>query len=731
MISKVKKENVVMQALDESEEIWRGAVSKRFPLFSDIKIDKNPDPSKKISPNTIWQFYIDEDGKTMHTLIFEPKKVYQSFEKKIAPLYEIQKKEDIDKLLLDVLVYAHFHELGHPLDAPYSKSDRKRIDQAIFNGIIETGIRKPTAIKKAANAENMVLDMIDDTCFYARTSSIENDKLEEILEDSFSNRGYKNKKLTDGVMMIYHVIEISTPRRKLRNKEDDEKLATIIYSLSRIPYVMLFVDDEDLRTKEYNLFEDKIKENGLADWNTKQREKEIFINMLSEQDKNVLKSLGINEKEYYNAIEIMFNNIGDNSVYLEAKKIVAKTIYLLFKNEQTRYNAIKGYIKPFADLIPTTRSPQRDAANEGAGQAVDASDVLENILEGLSEEEANELLQELANEEDWSKPHKGDTAKKMSEKAIFEFYMRNAKELDILSPQSQFETKDVGKDIHVEKVNSKVINVEDLMELDLNEINELQEEFGYEHPILVDLTPDKPPAEKIYELNEYIWVEDPIKVHRKVSVGIETPDNFVLLIDSSGSMGGPNYVGNGSKYDLLCRVVYGLFKGLTKANELMETSTNVKIINFSSATISSDFIDIKKGFNPGTQLMNVLHLIQDDMTGLDVSAIEDAERKKREGKTLYAFITDGSFNQGPFSNIEYAVNYILNLANKPNNSIVFIEIGGMTSLGSRLNNLQTKVNNLRYYTVTRVNEISDKLGQMLIEYKGEKTWTRKKRSKKY
>lgn len=719
------KTKVVPKKLDESEEIWRGVTRKKFPLFSNIEIDKKADKSKRMG-NAIWEFFIDEDGEVMHTLIFDPKEVYNQFRKTIFPLYFGKKatdndEETIEDLLLDVMTYLHFHELGHPMDAPYSKNDRKKVNKALFDGISEVlpYAKKSDILAKAANAGNMTLDMIVDDTFYSRVNGISQDDISNVLEGEFKKAEGKQKSLEDGVITIWDVIEISRGNKILNKKNEDEKKASEVYSISRIPYVMLFVNDEELREKEYGLFVDYTHKNGMPKDEVTKRAKNIFKAMIEEQDESILKKLGINKQDYYQTVDVMFNNVDDNLTFLPAKEKVAKTIYILFQDKKTRYNAVKGYIKPLADLIPVSHSPTRHAPG-GAGAPADAGSVLEDIISEMDSDEANELLQQLVHETQGGGSNttpNGTQKNKINEKAVFEFYKRNAKKIDILSPKTEFQTNDIGKEKYVELVSSEVINLEDFVNLDFDEITELQEEFGYEHPILIDLTPNNPPEGKTWQLNTYEWKEDIVKVDTQVTTGIEIPDNFVLIVDSSGSMEGVDYVGTGAKYDTLCRVVYGLFEGLKDASEILDKNPNVEIINFSDVTMSSGFSDIKSGYNSGTRLMNVLHSPQNGSTILNPKAIKDAEKNKKDGKTIYAFITDGEFTGGPFHDYNYATDYIANLAEKEGNSVVYIEIGNKSTLGNKLESKQTEVESLRYYNVNSVDEISDKLGHILIEYK--------------
>ena len=147
--------------LDEAEKNWREEVHKDYPLRADTPVIR-----KKEGDDKDWSF--STDLKKIYATITRDEVLQKNF-KTIVAKYWNGTPEELARATLHYLLY---HELFHPLEAPFSitgpDNDNKKIHQAIRNGILkaELKLRPLEQIIKVHASQNGVKDFILDNRFY-------------------------------------------------------------------------------------------------------------------------------------------------------------------------------------------------------------------------------------------------------------------------------------------------------------------------------------------------------------------------------------------------------------------------------------------------------------------------------------------------------------------------------------------------------------------------------------
>ena len=723
--------------ITDGVKIFRNVAKAELDMYSDMEINRKWDTPM---PGLLWMFCTD--NKKINAWVFNPEGVDKAFKQvmeiyngkkllggteRLQKLYgisnrKIDKDEITENFKLAVATYLLFHEVGHPMDVPVSKEDEKLIDKALYEAIREVCPNESRAVTamKVSGCRNMVYDVgVDSTFFkrwkYDRFGSTLRGEVEDFGEKL---DGFKVKDLPDGTIPVWDVIELN------RNDKHDAQAS---WAMSRAMYAMMFADDAELRGDLFTMFHDALlrspeaRAKRIDKDNVAKRIKSSYMNMVSLQKKDVLADLDIEAKEYGEAVDSIYDEMGGPK-YVKKKDHVVKCMTALLSDERSRYNVMKGFIKPFADLLSAENSSAR---GEGQISAGTATSVLQNLLDELGEGEAQQLLQDVMNNMGRQNPYqgrghgcgseKGDPKQGLDKIAMDEYYKRNRHEIKVKNPSYEDTIVDMGMEQEWKPKSSDRITHEDLMRLDQSAIRDHQDAVGPSNPVLVydgEIEVNGVRTTQ-YILNEYEVEENQLKTTRSVSTGLEVPENVVFIIDSSSSMGSGtgNYAGSNEPYDELQKVLYGVWEALAQAAEKTHRKSNIGVCNFSSMTRWSGFADLQESYKTADNpIKEMLHTPENGGTFLDAALFDRTEREKKKGKTAYVIITDGALGGG-----EAVLQAMKQYSNKKENAFVYVEIGSESDFGKQVKAFSNRNNNVQHYAGS-ISEIGKKLENVLIKY---------------
>src|SRR3989344_1746868 len=208
--------------LDEAEEAWRREVKQDFPLRSDTPVVRD---SNKAGERD-WIF--STDLQRIFASIGKDEELQRKF-KDIVTKYWNGKPEELAK---ETLHYLLFHELYHPLEAPFSVSgpdnDNKRIHQAMRRGIIR-------AQPKLTPLEQIV-----------KVQSSENGVKDFVLDNRFFLDNLRQKYVRPDIVPVWDLLELQ-----------DSPSQTNFYTVTRLLYGLLYGPE-----KAHEFFEEKAGKNG-------------------------------------------------------------------------------------------------------------------------------------------------------------------------------------------------------------------------------------------------------------------------------------------------------------------------------------------------------------------------------------------------------------------------------------------------------------------------------------
>ena len=146
--------------LNEAERSWRDEVQRDFPIRGNTPVIKNAEPNGRD-----WTFSTDLQKIFAHIANDE------SLQKKFEALVPRYWQGNPETLARDTLHYLLFHELYHPVEAPFSvegkDNDNKKIHQAIRRGVLqaEPKLSSLEQVLKVQASKNGVKDFILDNRF--------------------------------------------------------------------------------------------------------------------------------------------------------------------------------------------------------------------------------------------------------------------------------------------------------------------------------------------------------------------------------------------------------------------------------------------------------------------------------------------------------------------------------------------------------------------------------------
>lgn len=702
----------VLGLLDRAEQSWRKIIKIEYPLFADTPVVKaKPDTKQKRH----WMFYTDLT--TTHMDVFKPDIVDKLFHDVIQKMYqqaygeeEQYSEELVARLIHDNFLYLYHHEQFHPTFCPDSKNDEVAIDKALYEGILSSQphLQKPDILRKVGNVRNAGWDQIIDGHFFALStngSSLEQ-RMSSVLDKQDFTPDYAH--LPDGVVPIFDVCEFEM-------KEKGKKFDSFFYPLSRALYGLLFTKEKTMREILFDYFKDRITK--------EMQEKEFSAAMnaavkgfIAELDNDQLRFARIDKQSYNTAVDVLcaqYNNDQGDQAHMD----VMKAIDTVLIDKQTRYDAIRGFIKPLAKYISLTKEEKRHGTHIGSGAPSqpgqsgqnqaggNTEQALVNLSSALGQQEGNNLLTAVAN----MPGQQGGEAQKdqrLIQLAKDEYYKRNAKEVPIRSPDYKAVSFELGKRIVPEYVGTTMLTAQELSQLNLEAILRFQEMTG--------ITQLFQNSDHEWKYDHYEWKEIEDTDYKFKPQGLTLPDNIVFHNDSSGSMGTPAYVGTGCAYDILMHLDFGLLKTLLPAAKIMEKQINVVTANFSNGTIVSDAVDLQQMYDtPNNNAKTTLMGFQNGGTDYTAAAFANIQKKLKPGKTVHIFTTDGELNPGCQQATYEAIEKTLQ---QPDTSFLYFEIGTASSFGQRIKALEARYPHLKYYPNVTIQAIQNNALEVLLEY---------------
>ncbi len=310
---------------------------------------------------------------------------------------------------------------------------------------------------------------------------------------------------------------------------------------------------------------------------------------------------------------------------------------------------------------------------------------------------------------------KVDLATRLAINSMDEYYRRNAVPIEL---RGQFTTElsltDIGNKKRWRLKKSDVLTAAQVAKLNFQQIMSFQKKTGL--PVIMDI------GNGFYKINEYELRETPLKSNVSSRTGIEVPDNWILFVDSSSTMTATkNYVATGNKYDLLMHIVRGIANTLIPLSQAMGKEINFGVVNYSQQTVYCGTDSLAKVFNSKYHpIKHALYAPQSQMTLLDSAVFDLIKKDIKPGKTLYTFITDGEpccielegCGCGGYEIYEGILD-----ACKSGTGVIYLEVRGKEGvLGKYLKKVQPEYANLSMQMVPRIEDIKDKLDEVLIRY---------------
>ncbi|MBI5149048.1 hypothetical protein HZA33_05190 [Candidatus Pacearchaeota archaeon] len=747
----------------ESGKTWREIVRLATPLDSDKEINYGSNPKSKTD------FDAYTDNKRIFININNEAKLKKNFEDTIVPAYKIASQklyrvknkisdsELLKNIIYDTFLFVHFHEQLHPWFCPNSRFDERKITKTLYDGIkeAEPSLSKAQAMFKANNIKNLCWDAILNIAFISKTSGYNNETLEQKISFIFQDNGREIESqpvmhYPSGILPIVYM-------NSAANRTTDVPI-----SLVGLLYSTMSFNSEEARKNAAQIFLDDLNSKKLSNLAALDVLKEMYSGFISDVKDEHLKMLGIDRKEYLKKI----SDITDfsNLKYEGIQKYFVASLTRVFDSQLSRYDSIKGFVKAISKYISvrekqgsfdSNTSSFGSGSGQGSGESGEGqaggqgeeegeeseegeedegqgagkgksdeemegdsmSQTMDDLLEELPDKERDDLLEDViqqgTNYDDYDSYGGGGKGAGMPSKRVLnsiasiatdEYYKQNADLIELKNPSEENISFELGTK-KVWKLRSSLnLTSTEINKLNVKKIMDFQQKTGL--PVLVDI------GNGYWRFNDYELKETPLKSYSSQLTGIEIPDNWVLLQDSSGTMTGGFFVGTGNKFDILNRVKYGLMKGLVNTAKKLGKHPKFGIVDFSDMTRYSGLDDLVSIYDAKRHRVKDVSLSpQCGGTYLNSDVFKKIEKDLKQGKTIYTLITDGEVagDNRIYSSIQ-------NIASKKDTAFVFVEVASSSSLGQQVKVLAAKNPAVIYYKVSSIKSIKDKLGSILVKY---------------
>lgn len=616
--------------LNEAERKWRREVKDDFPLRGDTPVIRDSKPNGRD-----WTF--STDLERIFASISNDNTLQEKFKSIVTKYWDGNPEE----LARETLQYLLFHELYHPIEAPFSvvgdDNDNKRIHQAIRRGVVkaEPKLSSLDQFLKVQASQNGVKDFILDNRFY-----LDNNGKEYVRKD---------------VIPIWDFLELqSTPTK------------TNFYTITRLLYGTMYGPQD---TQDF--FEDKAGKEGhdLAE--------KALSALLNHSAKLPKKKNGLIGK----AKALL--GVSDSEDYQTFQDSV-KAIRKVFSGED-RYKGIERFMRVLGPYIEKGM-PQVRPDMQGEGSGTSPQNILQDLLDDMNPSEQQQFVRGLEQESEGSleqalnqmqslsnKPSTSaadDEMKNLDLLATHEFYKRNHPRVHIMGGKKIGESVVVGKTDHWDLKNSTILTEDQLSRVNLRKIDIMQKRTRL--PWLIDL------GNGTFRLNEYELKQSDLKDIVYKDVHIDVPDVVEFYLDSSGSMFGvtSNFkVNDGSSWDMLSHVLYGFVDALYQGGKQVKKQSKMRVHNFANKQVNSELIPVDQFWQGDSSALRVLFKPNNGYDVEDINITKYSDGQKR----TYVVATDGNLVIGGRTEREAAK--MKELAKNPLTNVLLFEIGGTYSLG--------------------------------------------------
>jgi hypothetical protein len=615
--------------LNQAEREWRGEVHRDFPLRSDTPVVR-----KSKANGRDWEF--STDLKRIFATISNDEGLRKKYETVVAKYWD----GDPEELARDTLHYLLFHELYHPIEAPFSVSgennDNKRIHQAIRRGLLkaEPDLSPLEQVVKVQLSQNGVKDFILDNRFY-----IDNQERDYVRND---------------IIPAWDVLELQeAPSR------------TNFYTVTRFMYGVLYGPESAC-----GFFEGKAGKNGAE---VAEQALKALLGQSVELPRQKASSLLSKAKATFSS------ESGEET--RQRIQTYVSAIREVFSGED-RYKGIERFMAVLGKYVEKGM-PQGRPDQQGAEAGTSPQNILQDLLDDMSPEEQAQFVSGLAEGEDSEQFSDGQADSvadvKSSEKelstldvfAIHEFYKRNHPSVKIVGGKKVGESVVVGKQEYWDLTKSTVLTEDQLGKLNLDHIARFQKRTRL--PMLIPL------ENGMYRLNEYKLRQRDVKDIVYVDAHMDVPDVVEFYLDSSGSMyqhGGEFGFNDCSRWDMLSNVLYGFVDALHQGSRHVRKPCKMRIHNFADRQVSSPLISVDQFWSGDTETLGTLFKPRNgySVEDINISAYNDSQRR------VYVVVTDG--NLVISGRTEREARKMRELAKSPHNDVVLFEIGGTYDLGN-------------------------------------------------
>ena len=623
--------------LNEAERDWRNEVRRDFPLRSDTAVVRQNSQNGRD-----WLF--STDLKRIYADISNDAGLQKKFQEVVAKYWDGNPEE----LAKETLHYLLYHELYHPVEAPFSvtgeDNDKKKIHQSIRKGVLkaEPNLSALEQVTKVQASQNGVKDFILDNRF-----ALDNKEKGYVRED---------------IIPTWDLLELQ-----------DSKAKTNFYTATRLLYGLMYGPES---THEF--FVDKSGKDGVE-------VAQKALSALTKKPVQLPKQKSLVDK----AKSLLSGSPKEDTS--ERMQQYMRDIREVFVSDD-RYAGIERFMSVLGPYVEKNM-PQGRPDMQGAGSGGSPQDILQDLLDDMNPEEQQQFVQDLASEDesaleqavsnmptpqgpDPNKPgshqSNADEMKNLDLLATHEFYKRNHPKVKIVGGGKVGESVVIGKQEYWDLKRSTVLTEDQLSRVNLGRINRLQKRTRL--PWLIDL------GNKTFRLNEYELKSRDLKDVVYVDQQIDVPDMVEFYLDSSGSMFGGtvgNYqVNDGSRWDMLSHVMYGFVDALKQGSKQLGKPTKMRVHNFGDRQVSSDVVSIDKFWNGDTASLRTLFKPANGYNEEDINLTHYRDGQKRS----YVVVTDGNLVIGGRTSRE--AKKMKEIAKDSNNNVVLFEIGGTYDLGN-------------------------------------------------
>jgi len=628
--------------LKGAERAWRDEVRQDFPLRADTPVIRDTKPNGRD-----WTFSTD-----LHK-IFANVSGDEALQKKFQDVVAKYWEGSADELASETLHYLLYHELYHPIEAPFSVSgkdnDNKRIHQAIRRGVLEAEPRLSSLeqVMKVQASQNVVKDLILDNRF-----ALDNAQKGHVRKD---------------IIPVWDLLELQ-----------DSPTKTNLYTVTRLLYGLMYGPDST-----HAFFEGKTGKEGSK---------------LAQQALSVLigKPVQLPARKD-NLVEKAKSLVGasDEGSHERLQEYV-RDMRTVFAGSD-RYLGIQRFMKILGPYVEKGM-PQGRPDMQGEGAGTSPQNILQDLLDDMTPEEQQQFVQGLNQEGEkplqqaaqqmhslGSKPETQSSVEEMKNLDLLgthEFYKRNHPHVKIVGSGKVGESLVVGKRDHWDLKHSTVLTQDELSKVNLRTIETMQRKSRL--PWLIDL------QNGTYRLNEYQLKQRDLKDIVYKDAHIDVPDAVEFYLDSSGSMGTEKFrVNDGNSWDMLSHVLYGFVDALHQGGQHVRKQSKMRIHNFANHHVDSELMLVEQFWQGDSSALRVLFKPHNgyDQEDLDISRFNDGLKR------TYVVVTDGNLVIPGRTEREAAK--MKEIAKNPSNNVILFEIGATYSLGEAVK----RDKNVAYYQV--------------------------------